>query len=137
MGGLQVDIQAHRDGEKPSQNLEKLIGLAKKFSDSSNLVVYRGISVDEVPIKGSVLSLKGISGWSLYPNVALGLAKVQLGQHKLVMREKCQLSEQGLFIDEWEQEIIRLDLTKSVTRITKGTRSTPLGDESVYVLDLA
>lgn len=120
LSGLAGDIHAHRQDGVMSPRLATLLELILRHTDASSRWIFRGVGLDGLHSIGDVFQEQSISGWTLYPKIALNLARVQKRQYNVVFAERCGQDTAGLYIDEWEEEIVRPPLTKIVGEITHG-----------------
>lgn len=136
IGALQDDIAAHRAGQACTVELDALIRLVSGYSDASNYPVFRGLALDELPRLGDIHDEPSLNGWSLYPKTALNLARVQNGKFHVILREKCGHDDSTFYLDEWEDEVLRPPLRKTVTAITQGTVNMYRVPQSLWVVDI-
>jgi hypothetical protein len=136
LNGLAKDIFAHRAGLPCSGGLQSLIALTAAHRDAGRFPLYRGIAMDTVPKVGEVHTEASISGWSLYPKVALGLARLQTPPHHAILIDRCGEDDAALYIDEWEHELIRPPFARAITAVEGGDVRVYGVYESIHLVTL-
>jgi hypothetical protein len=134
---LVPDLANVRQGLPETQRLGLFRLLIEEQSDATNYVVYRGLRLDAAQSAGQTWSEQTISSWSLFPRTALGIA-IPFGRkpHLVLLRDRILDGEASLYVDAYEEEVIRPAVERTVTRCYTGVYRSNHGELTVHVANL-
>lgn len=130
------DVAAHRDGARPSRALLQLMTLCQTAEGVAPYHVYRGVRDFDSPQVGARRSDRSVSSWTLRQHVALNIAMAQPRGNIWIMRYKVPTGEPGLYLDGWEDEVLRPPYSSTISGYRAGQLRLGASQYALYVVDL-